>query len=104
MFMERIAGFDWDIGNLQKCQKHGVSAEEIEYVLSQPVWVFPDPQHSQSEERFKGIGRNASGRAIFVVFTFRRGRSGRLIRPISARYMHRKEVDHYEKEITGIQE
>jgi len=29
----RIAGFDWDDGNWLKCSKHGVSHEEIEYVL-----------------------------------------------------------------------
>jgi uncharacterized DUF497 family protein len=37
-------------------------------------------------------------RAIFVVFTLRRRGDDILIRPISARYMHDKEVKSYEKE------
>ncbi len=27
---EGVSGFDWDDGNIEKCQKHGVSLEEIE--------------------------------------------------------------------------
>lgn len=27
-------GFDWDAGNRDKCQKHGVSIPEIEHVIS----------------------------------------------------------------------
>ena len=37
------------------------------------------------------------GRALFVVFTLRRRGTDTLIRAISARYMHRKEADHYAK-------
>lgn len=36
-------------------------------------------------------------RPIFVVFTFREIQEERLIRPISARYMHEKEVQKYEE-------
>ena len=33
--MERLpANFDWDDGNREKCQKHGVSVTEIEAFLS----------------------------------------------------------------------
>ncbi|SDJ50191.1 hypothetical protein SAMN04487993_103728, partial [Salipiger marinus] len=42
-------------------------------------------------------GRNAVGRYLFIVFTFRTKDEDTLIRPISARYMHQKEVDHYEQ-------
>lgn len=41
---------------------------------------------------------NADGRHIFVVFTLRDRGADRLIRPISARYMHRKEIEHYEEQ------
>jgi uncharacterized protein len=51
------------------------------------------------ERRFRAIGRTTEGRSIFVVFTWRHRRKERLIRPISARYMHRKEVEAHEKEI-----
>jgi uncharacterized protein len=98
----RIDGFDWDKGNRSKCQKHGVSVATIEELFRGELALLPDPTHSKSEERFKAIGRTGRGRAVFVVFTFRKGRSRTLIRPISARYMHRKEIEHYEKETATI--
>ncbi len=60
------------------------------------------PLHSKPEERFKAIGKTDKGRGIFVVFTLRTQRGKTLIRPISARYMHRKEMDHYEKETATL--
>jgi uncharacterized DUF497 family protein len=94
----KVAGFDWDHGNRNKCRKHGVSIADIEAMFAKPVAVFPDPSHSQHEERFKAIGATNKGRHIFLVFTLRERGVETLIRPISARYMHRKEVEHYEKE------
>ena len=93
-----VTGFDWDPGNRNKCRKHGVSIAEIEALFSKPVAVFPDPAHSQREERFKAIGSTKKGRHIFLVFALRKHGAETLIRPISARYMHRREVKHYEKE------
>ena len=59
--------------------------------------------HSKSEERFKAIGQSEDGRWIFVVFTLRTRSGRKLVRPISARYLHKKEVDHYEKETAALQ-
>src|SRR5665811_1869930 len=50
------------------------------------------------EQRLRTIGKTAAGRAIFVVFTLRNRGGHIFIRPISARYMHGKEVKSYEKE------
>jgi hypothetical protein len=94
-----IDGFDWDRGNREKCQKHGVSAAEIEALFAGELTIFPDEGHSRDEERIKAIGRTAKGRCVFLVYTVRKRRGKLLIRPISARYMHRNEVEHYEKEI-----
>jgi uncharacterized DUF497 family protein len=94
-----VPGFDWDDGNREKCCKHGVSIADIEAMFLQPFAVFPDPEHSRGEERFKSIGTTTQGRHIFVVFTVRERADALLIRPISARYMRRKEIEHYEKEI-----
>ena len=44
------------------------------------------------------VGRNSRGRAMFVVFTIRLKDDKRLIRPLSARYMHQKEIEGYEAE------
>jgi uncharacterized DUF497 family protein len=93
-----VAGFEWDKGNRDKCRKHGVPLAAIEDLFRAPLTVSPDPAHSGSEERFKAIGRTEDGREVFIVFTLRKQDAGTLIRPLSARYMHRKEVEHCEKE------
>jgi uncharacterized DUF497 family protein len=74
-----------------------VSVGEIESVFEQPIAVVPDPAHSRAEQRFKAIGVIAEGRHVFVVFTLREHEGETFIRPISARYMHQKEVDYYEE-------
>ena len=85
----KLAGFEWDAGNLEKCQKHGVSILEIEEALR----VIDDP--SRTEKRYRTVGKTAGGRYIFAVFTVR----GDRLRPISVRYMHSSEVAQYEKEM-----
>lgn len=93
---EALIRIEWDAGNLLKCQKHGVSVEEIEELLSEgALKVFPDPTIHESRKR--GIGRSAAGRYIFLVWTARIDEIGRKLRPISARYMHAKEVKYYEQ-------
>jgi len=95
--MDAVSGFQWDDGNWPKCAKHGLSREEIEYVLSRKPMVAPD-RTGASEARFNAVGRTEEGRHVFVVFAVRRDGADLMIRPISARYMHKKEVDHYERQ------
>jgi len=99
-----FGGFDWDSGNWDKCQKHGVPIAEIESLFRGTPLVGPDAKHSVTERRLRAIGVTAKGRALFVVFTWRHKHKERLIRPISARYMHKKEVEVHEKEIPGLQD
>jgi uncharacterized protein len=94
----RIGGFDWDDGNRAKCQKHGVSTAEIESLFLGTPRVAPDPKHSQDEDRLIAVGRTSTGRALFVGFTLRTRDRRKLIRPVTARYMHAKEIEAYEKE------
>ncbi len=94
--LEMVSAFDWDSGNRDKCTEHGLSLEEIEFVLRGELRVFPDLAHSASETRLLAIGRHSAGRHVFVAFTLRRRGTERLVRPISARYMHQSEVRHYE--------
>ncbi len=70
----KASGFDWDTGNWPKCGKHGVSREA----------------------RMRVLGKTRAGRYVFLVFMPRTVQGRKLIRPISARYMHKKEIDHYE--------
>jgi uncharacterized DUF497 family protein len=94
-----FSGFDWDRGNRSKCLKHGASIAEIESLFHGTPLVGPDIRHSAQEERFRAVGMTAKKRNLFVVFTFRQKGNDVLIRPISARYMHLKEVKSHEKEI-----
>ncbi len=92
----KVAGFDWDDGNWPKCGKHGVSLEEIEQVLPGTA-VMPDPD--PDEPRLRAIGRTKAGRFVFLVFMLRQDDVQTLLRPISARFMHQKEIDHYENQV-----
>ena len=90
-------GFDWDRGNRAKCEKHGLSVAAIEGLFARPLAILPDAAHSQREKRFRAIGRTDKRRGVFTIFTLRRKGDELLIRPISARYMHKKD-EAYEKE------
>jgi uncharacterized DUF497 family protein len=81
-----------------KCRNHGVSLAEIEEMFTRRLAVKPDVVHSRTEQRFCAVGRGKAGRRIFLVFTLRTREGRTYIRPISARYMHGKEIEHYEKE------
>ena len=93
----KVAGFDWDDGNWPKCGKHGVSPEEIEQVLLGNPSVMLDPH--PDEPRMRAIGRTKAGRFVFLVFMLRQDDIKTLLRPISARFMHQKEIDHYENQL-----
>jgi uncharacterized DUF497 family protein len=94
----RVGGFDWDDGNRSKCQQHGVSIAEIETLFVHGPRVAPDPKHSADEDRLIAVGKTVKGRPLFVAFTMRTKEGRALIRPVTARYMHAKEIAAYEKE------
>ena len=73
-----VAGFEWDHANRDKCQKHGVSVD--------------------------AIGITDEGRYVLIVFALRIRDGETFIRPISARYMHRKEVRYYEEAAAKIRD
>ena len=97
----KVSGFDWDDGNWPKCGKHGVSRSEIESVIRETRFVVDDP--NPGEKRLRTAGRVAGGRYVFVVFTLRPVEKETLIRPISARYMHVREIEFYEEEMARLE-
>jgi uncharacterized protein len=99
----RVTGFDWDGGNRGKCQKHGVSIAEIEALFRNRPRIAPDPKHSEKENRLIAVGRTSAGCPMFVAFTIRAKNRRRLIRPVTARYMHAKEIAAYEEESAKTQ-
>ena len=85
-----LGGFDWDDGNIVKCQKHGVLLSEIEALFHSTPLTSVDAEHSVAKERYYAVGTTAAGRGLLVVFTWRERDGVRLVRPISARYISRK--------------
>ncbi len=87
--------FDWDEGNLDKSRrKHGATPEEAESVfIDENSLTIPDKPHSEMEKRLVIIGKSILERYLYVVFTLRRNK----VRIISARRMHREEVEKYDK-------
>lgn len=92
----KVLGFDWDDGNWPKCGKHGVTKMEVEYIFQNTPMVQVDPH--KSEPRYRAIGKNKAERYIFIVFMLRLVNGNESIRPISARYMHKYEVERYERQ------
>ena len=83
-------------------RKHGVRLEDIEALFRRPLAIHPG-RGVGKEERLVAIGMTPEERHVLVVFTLRI-RSGRtLIRPISARYMHEREVRYYEEKASKTQ-
>ena len=94
--LDRIIGFDWDLGNDRKNDRHGVSRSEAEQVFFDPaLLIVVDERHSVAEPRFHGLGSTAAGRLLHVTFTLRFERTK--LRVISARDASRKERTYYEQ-------
>src|ERR1039458_6005234 len=95
-------GFDWDEGNDTKSlKKHGVGKEVIEALFHASPAVTDDKRHSENEKRFVALGMTKERRWVIVAFTIRSKDGKNYVRPISARYMHEKEVMRYEKTHQG---
>ena len=76
--------------------KHGVSFEEAKTVFyDENAIEFPDPDHSEREDRFLMLGVSYRLRMLIVCHCFREGDS--TIRIISARKATKKEIERYEK-------
>ena len=80
-----------------------VSIAEIESLFDAAVFVGPDATHSAIEQRFRAMATTSRGQWVFLAFTWRIKNGRRLVRPISARYMHKKETAAHEKEISRLQ-
>ena len=74
----------------------------IESLFGGSPRLAPDPKHSADEARLIAVGRTDTGRPVFVAFTTRTKDRRRLIRAVTARYMHAEEIMAYEKESATI--
>lgn len=94
-----VDGFDWDKGNIDKCQKHGLTMDEVESLFRIAPLIMVNTKHDMKEDRLQAIGITEKLRHAFVVFTVRHKGKAVLIRPISARYMRKREVKYYEETV-----
>ena len=91
-----MAKFEWDdvkaSANLGKRQ---VSFEEGKTVFNDPfLMTFPDPDHSDGEQRYLNIGRSAKERILVVIHAEREAS----VRMISCRKATASERRGYEQE------
>ena len=92
-----LAGFDWDVGNVQKNERHSVTKADAEQAFFDPaVLIVPDMKHSTTESRFHALGISEDQRYLHITFTLRA--KATLIRVISARDMSRNERKIYESQ------
>lgn len=63
--------FEWDMEKAAvNLDKHGVSFQEASTVFGDPLaGTFPDPDHSQGEERWITVGMSIEGRLVVVAHT-----------------------------------
>ena len=87
----KLIGFEWDEGNLKRILTR-MEAGVAEMAFQGDPWVTLSKKFSGSEKRWFLINK-VMGRYVFIVFTARNNK----VRIISARYMHPKEVKHYEE-------
>jgi uncharacterized protein len=87
--------FEWDAKKAQaNLSKHGVSFAEAVTAFGDPLSMnMPDPDHSDSEQRFIVLGMSDRFRLLVVSYTERLPRT----RIISARLATRKERKQYEE-------
>ena len=94
--LDHIVSFDRDEGNARKNEKHGVSQSEAEQMFFDvKLLMVADANHSADEQRYHALGTTLDGRRLHATFTLRS--NGTRIRVISARDMHRKERQIYER-------
>jgi uncharacterized DUF497 family protein len=87
---------------IEVTEPNGLSIALIESLFARPLAVVPSAADLREESRYCAVGQTGNGRRVFLVFTLRRKGDKQLIRPISARYMHKKEIASYEKENPGV--
>lgn len=74
-------------------KKHGISFEEAETALLDPLALAQEDNDSKQEKRWVLIGMSSSARLLTVVYTLRD--NDNIIRLISARKSTRKEASYY---------
>jgi len=89
--------FEWDENHARNnLKKHGVSFEEAQSVFfDENARIFPDPEHSDNEDRFLLLGISANVRILTVCHCYRQDE--KTVRIISARKATNREAKQYQE-------
>lgn len=87
--------FEWDENKAESnAKKHGVTFHEAATVFGDPLaWTYPDPDHSEGEQRWITLGHSEQQRLLVVAHVD----MGESVRIISARAATRRERQFYEE-------
>lgn len=87
--------FEWDEAKAKEnLKEHKISFEEAKTVFGDPfLMMFPDPEHSDTEQRYLNIGSSSKGQVLVVIHTEREAN----IRIISCRKATPNERRAYEE-------
>lgn len=87
--------FEWhEKKDNENFRKHKIHFEEAKTVFNDPFLItFPDPEHSENEQRYLNIGRSSKGRVLIIIHTERKTN----IRIISCRKATTNERRLYEE-------
>ena len=87
--------FRWDAWKAaSNLKKHHIDFREAATVFNDPLSItFPDPDHSELEQRFLTIGQSVKARILVIAHT----EDSDTIRIISARQTTRREQSFYEE-------
>jgi hypothetical protein len=61
-----VLRFKWIEWNLDKIDKHALSADEVEYAFSHPISLHEE----RSDGSYETVGKTQSGRPIVIVWRF----------------------------------
>ncbi len=92
--------FEWDPKKaVENLRKHGISFETGATIFLDPLArTIPDPDHSETEERWISIGHASNGQMLLVIHTWQDlSPSSARVRIISARPANRAEIHEYEE-------
>jgi len=89
--------FDWDENKAEaNIKKHGISFEEAKSVFyDEYARLIPDPDHSESEDRFILLGFSLGLKVLTVVHCYKDEEN--IIRIISARKSTKNETKYYKE-------
>ncbi len=83
--------FEWDEGNLQKNEKHGITSSKIENIFNWHIYIAGKIEEVGTERRWLLLGE-LKGKGWALVVTTREEK----LRIISCRRQRKKEAEAYE--------